>query len=130
MDRYFRTSSSETGNDFEIPILKTLKKNNVWKSQNAGVAISKVQKHTDKLECYACYATLAPQCYGCHVQMNYSKDENGRPHQDTDWIASANQRAKDGGIAESPLGTKGIQSIGNAIETRSCLRWEEPVLGI
>lgn len=121
---------SATGNDFEIPVLKTIKKNKAWKSENAEVAMSKVQKHNDKLECYACHASWVPQCYGCHVQMNYGKDKSGKPHQDTDWIASANKRTKDGGTAESPLGTKGVQSIGKAIETRSYLRWEEPALGI
>jgi hypothetical protein len=35
-----------------------------------------------------------------------------------------------GQTAESTLGTKGIQSPGKVFETRSYLRWEEPVLGI
>ncbi|MFV2061528.1 MAG: cytochrome C, partial [Gammaproteobacteria bacterium] len=121
---------SATGNDFEIPVLKTIAKNNSWKSPNALVAMDKVRKHAESLECYACHASWVPQCYGCHVQMNYSKDKSGKPRHDTDWIASANKHTPDGQTAESALGVKGIQSPGIAIETNTYLRWEEPVLGI
>ena len=121
---------SATGNDFEVPVLKQLKLDNAWKSQDAMVAMGRVQSHSDGLECYACHASWVPQCYGCHVKMDYSKDKKGKPMQDTDWVASGNKQTKDGQTAESTLGTKGIQSPGRAFETRSYLRWEEPVLGI
>jgi len=121
---------SATGNDFEVPILKTLKVNNTWKSQDAMVAMSRVQAHSDGLECYACHASWVPQCYGCHVKMDYSKGKDGKPMHDTDWVASGNKRTPDGQTAESTLGIKGIQSPGKAFETRSYLRWEEPILGI
>jgi len=121
---------SATGNDFEIPLLKNLATTNTWKSPDAMVAMSKVIKHQESLECYACHASWVPQCYGCHVQMNYGKDKDGKPYHDTDWVASGNQRTADGETAESTLGTKGLQSPGKAFETRSYLRWEEPVLGI
>jgi len=121
---------SATGNDFEVPILKQIKKDNSWKSQDALVAMSSVKKHNDSLECYTCHASWVPQCYGCHVQVNYGKDKNGKPYHDTDWIASGSARKPDGSTAESPLGTKGIQSPGKVFETRSYLRWEDPVLGI
>ncbi len=116
---------SATGNDFQIPVLKTIKKNDTWKSENAMVAMSSVRKHNDKLECYTCHASWAPQCYGCHVTMDYSKGAS-----DTDWIASGSKVFPDGQTMESHLGTKGIQSLGKAIEGRSYLRWEDPVLGI
>jgi len=121
---------SATGNDFEVPILKQLKDDNAWKSENALVAMSSVAKHNESLECYTCHASWVPQCYGCHVQVNYGKDKDGKPHHDTDWIASGTARNPDGSTAESPLGTKGIQSPGKVFETRSYLRWEDPVLGI
>ena len=121
---------SATGNDFKVPVLKQLANSGKWKSSDAMVAMSRVKKHNESLECYACHASWAPQCYGCHVQMNYGKDKKGRPYQDTDWIASGTKRDKSGQTAESSLGTKGIQSPGKAFETRSYLRWEEPVLGI
>ena len=116
---------SATGNDFEVPVLKTLAKNDSWKSPNAMVAMSKVLKHNEELECYACHASWVPQCYGCHVKMDYSEGKS-----DADWVAGGNSRTPDGQTAESPLGTHGIKSPGKASETRSYLRWEEPVLGI
>ena len=121
---------SATGNDFEVPILKTLKLTKKWKSQDAMVAMGKVKAHADGLECYACHASWVPQCYGCHVKMDYSKGKDGKQLHDTDWVASGNKRTPDGQTAESTLGIKGIQSPGKAFETRSYLRWEEPVLGI
>jgi len=121
---------SATGNDFEVPLLKQLNLDNAWKSPDAMVAMSRVQKHADSLECYACHASWVPQCYGCHVYVDYGKDKDGKPKHDTDWIASGSKRNPDGSTAESPLGTKGIQSPGKVHETRAYLRWEEPVLGI
>ncbi len=121
---------SATGNDFEVPLLKQLKIDNAWKSPNAMVAMNSVKKHNDSLECYACHASWVPQCYGCHVQVNYGKDKDGNPYQDTDWLAGGSIRDESGQTAESPLGTHGLKAPGKVFETRSYLRWEEPVLGI
>ena len=121
---------SATGNDFEVPLLKQLKLDDAWKSPDAMVAMNSVKKHNDSLECYACHASWVPQCYGCHVQVNYGKDKDGKPYSDTDWLAGGSQRDERGQTAESPLGTHGLKSPGKVFETRSYLRWEEPVLGI
>ncbi len=121
---------SATGNDFEVPILKQMAVTNTWKSPDAMVAMSKVEKHNESLECYACHASWVPQCYGCHVQVNYGNDKDGKPYTDTDWIASGNKRFPDGSTAESAVGSSGIKSPGKVFEKRSYLRWEEPVLGI
>ena len=121
---------SATGNDFEVPLLKQLAIDNTWKSPDAMVAMSKVVKHNQSLECYACHASWVPQCYGCHVQVNYGNDKDGKPYMDTDWIAGGSERTPDGQTAESPLGTHGKKSPGKVFEKRSYLRWEEPVLGI
>jgi len=121
---------SATGNDFQVPLLKQLNLDDAWRSPAAKVAMAIVQKHAENLECYSCHASWVPQCYGCHVKVDYGKDADGNPLQDTDWVASGTQRNPDGSTAESPLGTKGIQSPGKVSETRSYLRWEEPVLGI
>jgi len=121
---------SATGNDFLIPLLRQLKDDNAWRSPDAEVAMSSVEKHAEKLECYSCHASWVPQCYGCHVKVDYSNDKDGKPLHDTDWVASGSARNPDGSTAESPLGPKGIQSPGKVSETRSYLRWEEPVLGI
>ena len=121
---------SATGTDFQVPLLKQLSVDHAWKNQDAEVAMSKVAKHAESLECYACHASWVPQCYGCHVKADYSMGKDGKQKHDTDWIASGSVRNPDGSTAESPLGVKGIQSPGVISETRSYLRWEEPVLGI
>jgi len=121
---------SATGNDFDVPLLKQLKLDNAWKSPDAMVAMSSVEKHNDSLECYACHASWVPQCYGCHVKVDYSPGKDGKPLMDTDWIAGGSERFPNGQTAESPLGTHGPKSPGKVSETRSYLRWEEPVLGI
>ena len=121
---------SATGNDFKVPLLKKLAEDDAWRNSQAMVAMASVKKHAESLECYACHASWVPQCYGCHVDVDYGPDKNGKPKHDTDWIASGSTRYPDGSTAESPLGTKGIQSPGKVSETRSYLRWEEPVLGI
>lgn len=121
---------SATGNDFQVPLLKTIADTNTWKSDNAVVAMASVEKHAESLECYACHASWVPQCYGCHVKVDYGNDKDGNPLQDVDWIASGSERTPDGQTAESSLGTPGIKSAGKVSETRSYLRWEEPVLGI
>ncbi|NIM51294.1 MAG: cytochrome C, partial [Gemmatimonadales bacterium] len=121
---------SATGNDFEIPVLKSLAEGDNWKSPAAAVAMASVEAHAEKLECYACHASWVPQCYGCHVQVNYGKDAEGKPYSDTDWVASGSERTSDGQTSESRLGAPGRTSPGKVFETRSYLRWEEPVLGV
>ncbi len=121
---------SATGNDFLIPILKSIAKKNSWKSPNAMVAMDKVKKHAENLECYACHSSWVPQCYGCHVQVNYGKDKEGKPYQDSDWIKGGSERFANGQTIESPLGTHGRKSPGKVFESRSYTRWEEPILGI
>ncbi|MBC8370064.1 MAG: cytochrome C [Planctomycetes bacterium] len=121
---------SATGNDFEVPVLKTIATNDTWKSEDAKVAMSSVGKHAEELECYACHASWVPQCYGCHVQVNYGKDANGEAYSDVDWISSASIVHENGQTAESKLGVGGIKEPGKVFETRSYLRWEEPVLGV
>ena len=120
---------SATGNDFEVPVLKNLRDEKKWKDPSAMVAMSAVSKHMDKLECYACHASWAPQCYGCHVQVNFTP-KDGKPVAGIDWVASGNAQKTNGQTAESVLGSGGLKSPGKISETRSYLRWEDPVLGI
>ncbi len=116
---------SATGLDFEIPVLKQLKIDNTWKSPDAMVAMSAVGQHMESMECYACHADWAPQCYGCHVTVDYSENKT-----DVDWIKTANERGEDGLSADYALGTNGLKGAGKVSETRSYLRWETPILGI
>lgn len=116
---------SAAGLTFEVPVLNQLKKDNAWKSPEAMVAMSAVGQHMETMECYACHADWAPQCYGCHITVDYSKGKT-----DIDWIATANAREANGLTADYPLGTNGLTSAGKVSETRSYLRWETPILGI
>jgi hypothetical protein len=130
---------SATGIDFTVPLLKTIKIKDTWKSQSAQVAMESVSTHMDSLECYACHSDWAPQCYGCHVKTDYSGGKEA-----TDWVQIGSTRFSDGlTIAEHPeqdeaavtspgvvFGTSPGESPGEVNESRSYLRWEEPILGI
>jgi len=115
---------SATGKDFLVPVLKKIADTDSWKNEDAEVAMEKIGAHMEEMECYACHADWAPQCYGCHVSVNYGVDEEGNPLVDTDWVATANQ--KDSGDKYDNF----ITSPGKVSESRSYLRWEEPVLGV
>ncbi len=116
---------SASGLDFKVPLLKQIATDGTWKSPNAMVAMGRVDRHMENLECYACHADWAPQCYGCHVTVDYSEGKT-----DIDWITTANARTDSGLTADYPLGTNGLTGPGKVSETRSYLRWEEPTLGI
>lgn len=116
---------SASGLDFEIPVLKQIAADGTWKSPNAEVAMMSVGKHMESMECYACHADWAPQCYGCHVTVDYSEGKT-----DVDWITNANNRGEDGLTPDAAMGTNGMTGAGKVSETRSYLRWEEPTLGI
>jgi hypothetical protein len=117
---------SASGLDFEVPTLNSLRINNTW--QNPGAAIAsmvKIEKHIQKLECYSCHSAWAPQCYGCHVKVDYSNNKTS-----TDWVASGNIQFPDGNTAESRRDGSSVKGPGKASEARGYLRWENPVLGI
>ena len=116
---------SASGLDFEVPVLKQIAQDGTWKSPNAMVAMNSVGQHMESMECYACHADWAPQCYGCHITVDYSEGKT-----DIDWINNANAREPNGLTADNPLGTNGLTSAGKVSESRSYLRWEEPTLGI
>ncbi len=116
---------SASGLDFEVPVLKQIALDGTWKNDTAQTAMLSVGKHMESMECYACHAVWAPQCYGCHITVDYSEGKT-----DIDWINNANSRGEDGLTADAALGTNGLTSAGKVSETRSYLRWEEPTLGI
>lgn len=64
------------------------------------------------------------------LKVDYSRDKDGKQTAGIDWVASGNAQKKNGQTAESVLGSGGIKSMGKPYETRSYLRWEDPVLGI
>ena len=74
--------------DFEVPVLKQIAEDGTWKSlKNARSPWARSAKHMESMECYACHADWAPQCYGCHITVDYSEGKT-----DIDWIHNANSR--------------------------------------
>jgi hypothetical protein len=119
------TTHLASGKDLDTPLLKEKALNKTWKSKEAQQAMGEIQAHMDNMECYACHSDWAPQCYGCHIKVDYAPDKKS-----TDWIASGSTHFANGETSESVLGTKGKKQFGKASETRSYLRWEDPILGI
>jgi len=117
---------SASGLDFEVPTLNSLRIKNKWQNPSEAIAsMVRVEKHMETLECYACHSAWAPQCYGCHVKVDYSGKKTS-----TDWVASGNRQFPDGHTAESRRDENAIEGPGKASESRGYLRWENPVLGI
>jgi hypothetical protein len=92
-------------------------------STEARLAMCQVGKHMDRMECYTCHSTWAPQCYGCHIKIDYTEDD---AHYD--WVALGMDHQANGLTSEfTPHGdTHKIR--GKITETRSFLRWEDPAL--
>ncbi len=109
-----------SGKDVELKPLKLLKKENKI-SKEGLVAMDQIQAHTDKLECYTCHATWAPQCYGCHVKIDYS---NGNQNPDYLEASKHHVNGKTGDVDS----LKDFLVDGKVTETRSYLRWEDPAL--
>ena len=114
---------SDGGHDFEVPVLKNIHKADAWKNPaKAKTAMVAVEKHMEKLECYACHSTWAPQYYGYKFIIDYSKES-------VDWLNSAEVYGEDGTTADHNgkfVMQKGAPTLGDY----SHVRWENPPLGI
>lgn len=86
---------SAGGKDIPLTPLKKLTQDDKL-SPKAKVAMSQVSAHIDKMECYACHATWAPQCYGCHINIDYSKATLR-----TDWVEVARNPSKNRQTADA-----------------------------
>jgi len=92
------------------------------------VSMTQVKSHIDNMECYSCHATWAPQCYGCHIRIDYSK-----PEWSADWVEIAKNPDKSGrtpdAIPDQDIhDLKEYITAGKVSEQRSYLRWEDPPL--
>lgn len=114
---------SENGNDFEVPLLKDICKNDSWKNPvKAKTAMVAVGKHLESLECYACHATWAPQYYGYKYVLDYTRPS-------IDWLDSPEKILNDGTTADyhqQYVMQPGAPTLGDY----SHVRWENPPLGI
>ena len=121
------------GKDLRLKPLKQLVKEEAVSTRGL-VAMRGVAKHLDRMECYTCHASWSPQCYGCHVKVDYSQKDRCPECNESrvgfDWIAAGRKhldpefRNRDG---EEGFGTV---IPGKVSESRSYLRWEEPMMGI
>jgi len=110
-----------SGKDIELKPLKLLKETEAL-SKEGLIAMDVIEPHTDKMECYSCHATWAPQCYGCHVKVDYSDGK-----QNPDFLKASH----DQDIHGTTGGMRDLKKYlvpGKVTETRSYLRWENPAL--
>ncbi len=113
-----------SGKDLRLVPLKKLAKEGRL-SQEGRVAMEQIGAHLRKLECYTCHDTWAPQCYGCHVKIDYSGGKKG-----VDWLAVAHAHDIHSTDAARRKNLKDYLIDGHVVETRSYLRWEDPILGV
>ncbi len=90
----------------------------------AQVAMQAVGEHLETMECYACHSTWAPQCYGCHVKIDYSGGKRS-----FDWIAAGHRHRDPAHRADRSEQGYDTTLAGKVTEKRSYMRWEEPPLG-
>ncbi len=112
-----------SGKDIELKPLKLLKEQEKL-SKKALVAMDSITAHNDKMECYTCHATWAPQCYGCHVKIDYSEGK-----QNVDYLQMSHDHDIHGRTGGMRKDLKKYLVDGKVTETRSYLRWENPMLG-
>ncbi len=111
-----------SGKDLVLDPLKKLTKEKKL-SEEGRTAMTQVEEHLERLECYTCHATWAPQCYGCHVKVDYS---GGKRH--VDWLAAASDQDVHGLTGGARGDLEKYMVDGEVTETRSYLRWEDPPL--
>ena len=110
-----------SGKDVKLTPLKKLKETEKL-SKKGLLAMDSISAHNDNLECYTCHATWAPQCYGCHVKIDYSKGK-----QNPDYLKASHDHDMHGRTG----GMKNLKKYlvdGKVTETRSFMRWEDPAL--
>ncbi|MGB1015921.1 MAG: cytochrome C, partial [Nannocystaceae bacterium] len=95
-------------------------------SPEATAAMVHASKHIETMECYTCHTSWAPQCYGCHVKVDYSEGNKA-----FDWVKAGQLHKLDPehrrDRSEAGYGTL---IPGKITEMRSYLRWEDPALGV
>ena len=137
------------GKDLTLKPLKSLKQQNKI-SDRGIVAMSTVSRHMKRMECYTCHASWAPQCYGCHVKIDYT-DPAKCPQQESkpdakekaiaaalrktkkenfDWVAAGRKHQDPKHAADRGESSYDTIIPGKVSETRSYLRWEKPMLGV
>ncbi|MBU1989275.1 cytochrome C [bacterium] len=110
-----------SGKDILLTPLKKLKEEEKL-SKKGLLAMDGIAAHNDNMECYTCHAAWAPQCYGCHVKIDYSKGK-----QNPDYLKASHDQdihGRTGGMKD----LKKYLVDGEVTESRSFMRWEDPPL--
>ena len=90
------------------------------------VAMNQVRPHIRKMECYTCHASWVPQCYGCHVKIDFSRGSTCR-----DWLAGGRRHQQAQFAADrGEQHYKDLFIPGTVEEQRSHTRWDNPPMGI
>ena len=89
------------GKDIRLKPLKKLVEEKAI-SQRGLVSMQGVAKHLDRMECYTCHASWAPQCFGCHVNLTRSSVRKSTVAISFDWLrrpkhATPERRTDSGG---------------------------------
>lgn len=110
------------GKDIEFKPLKTIYEDGEL-SEEGEIAMVNVDKHMNQMECYSCHADWAPQCYGCHIRIDYSEEQRH-----PDWVAIGRAHDSTGLTADARGELEKFLIPGKVTEERSYLRWENPPL--
>jgi hypothetical protein len=113
-----------SGRDLVMKPLKLLEQEKEL-SVEARTAMVQVGAHLDRMECYTCHSSWAPQCYGCHVRIDYSEGKRS-----FDWVAAGRNHASPEHAAEAGEAGCSAYMPGELSEKRSYLRFEDPALGV
>ncbi|MFK7738558.1 MAG: cytochrome C [Pirellulaceae bacterium] len=121
------------GKDIRMKPLKLLLEENEI-SQRGVVSMQGVARHLDRMECYTCHASWTPQCYGCHVKIDYSQKDKcpevAKSQENFDWVAAGRRHQDPKHAADRGESDYNTIIPGKITEQRSYLRWEEPMLGV
>lgn len=114
-----------SGKDLALKPLKLIARQNELTTAGQAAMVH-ADTHIEKMECYSCHASWVPQCYGCHVKIDFSEGKTC-----FDWLGAARRHGEDDD-ARDDRGETGYETIipGEIEEGRSYLRWENPALGI
>jgi len=114
------------GQDIELtPLKDKIALDQLHKPVEARVAMHQVTRHLDRMECYACHGAWMPQCYGCHIKIDYRKGQES-----FDWVAAGNLHAQPEHRTENSEVDYPTHVPGHVSEQRSYLRWENPPLAV
>ncbi|UCE60252.1 MAG: hypothetical protein JSU63_00595 [Phycisphaerales bacterium] len=112
------------GEDLELSPLK-LQASDEELDVEARVAMVQIDLHMNTMECYACHGTWIPQCYGCHLKIDYSEGKRS-----FDWVAAGHRHKEPGYAADSGESGYDTHVPGQVSEQRSYMRWEDPALAL